>query len=104
MDGLMPRIAVGVMSLLAVAVMLLAVFNEKGMLSVNEEQRELDQMLQENELLRRKNADLEKQIHEHKTNPLMIEKKAREELDMAMPDEIIIETPDPEPAVSTLLT
>lgn len=93
MDGLIPRIAVGVAGLLTIAILLLAVFNDHGMLSVNEHQRQLDELQDSNEDLQKQNDQLFEEIQQYRHDPAAIEKKAREELKLVKPDEIIIETP-----------
>jgi cell division protein FtsB len=94
MQGLVSRIAVGVFGLLTIAMLLLAVFDERGALAIRQRrlekeklQQEIDKAVQENERHRQEIKDL-------RHNPQYIERKAREELKLVKPGEIVLELPD----------
>jgi cell division protein FtsB len=93
MEGLIARIAVGVFGLITVALLLLAIFNDHGMLAIHQNNLKLEQIKAENDALIKENEQIRKDIRDLRYNPAAIEKKAREELKLVKPGEIIIVTP-----------
>jgi cell division protein FtsB len=95
MQGVIVRIAVGVFGLLTVAILLLAVFNDKGALQVRSQSKKLSTIETEITNLDSENKQLTNEIEALRTDPTAIEKLAREELKLVKPDEIILITPEP---------
>jgi cell division protein FtsB len=95
MQGVIVRIAVGVFGLLTVAILLLAVFNDKGALQVRSQSKKLSTIETEITNLDSENKQLSNEIEALRTDPTAIEKLAREELKLVKPDEIILITPEP---------
>jgi cell division protein FtsL len=95
MQGVIVRIALGVFGLLTVAILLLAVFNDKGALQVRAQSKKLSSIEAEISNLDSENKQLATEIESLRTDPTAIEKLAREELKLVKPDEIILVTPDP---------
>jgi cell division protein FtsB len=93
MNTLIGRIAVGVFSLLSVAILLLAVFDDGGMLAVNERHEELRRLDEQIQQLREENASLETQIDALKNDPAAMEKIAREQIGLVKPGEVILVKP-----------
>jgi cell division protein FtsB len=87
------RIALGVFGLLTVAMLLLAVFNEKGALQVHAQAKKLTSIESEIAKLDSENQQLNTEIQALRTDPATIEKVAREELKLVKPGEIILVTP-----------
>ena len=94
MQGLVSRIAVGVFGLLTIAMLLLAVFDERGALAVHDRRQELDNVNKEIEKAIEDNARHRKTIEDLRYNRQEIERRAREELKLVRPGEIIIELPE----------
>jgi len=94
MQGAILRIALGVVCLLAVAMLLLAVFNDKGALQVHTQSKRLAAL--ESEILRMdaENKQLIQEIQALRTDPNTIEKLAREELKLVKPGEVVLVTPE----------
>ena len=93
MQGLLPRIAIGVFGLLTVGMVLLAVFDPHGALAVRKQHTRLDQVNSEVAALTEENERLRKQIDQLRHDPATIERIAREQLGLVKPGEVILRTP-----------
>ena len=94
MQGLIVRIAVGVFGLLTVAMLLLAVFNDRGALQVHDRANKLTAIENEITKLDTENKQLNTEIQALRSDPTTIEKFAREELKLVKPGEIVLVTPE----------
>jgi cell division protein FtsB len=94
MQGLIVRIALGVFGLLTVAILVLAVFNDKGLLQVHAQSQKLAALETEVTGIDAENKQLTKEIQGLRTDPSMIERLAREELKLVKPGEIVLVTPE----------
>jgi cell division protein FtsB len=94
MQGLIVRIALGVFGLLTVAMLLLAVFNEKGALEVHAQANKLNVIESQISKLDSDNKQLTADIQALRSDPNAIEKLAREELKLVKPGEIVLVTPE----------
>jgi cell division protein FtsB len=94
MQGLIVRIALGVFGLLTVAMLLLAVFNEKGALEVHAQANKLNVIESQISRLDSDNKQLTADIQALRSDPNAIEKLAREELKLVKPGEIVLVTPE----------
>lgn len=94
MQGLIVRIAVGVFGLLTVAMLLLAVFNDKGALQVRAQSNKLSGLESEISTIDADNKKLTEEIQALRTDPNTIEKLAREELKLVKPGEVVLVTPE----------
>lgn len=92
-QGLVPRIAIGVFGLLTVAMILLAIFDERGALALGKRRAELDNLNTDIEQTIEKNKALQLNIYNLLHDPDAIERRAREQLKLVKPGEIVIETP-----------
>jgi cell division protein FtsB len=88
------RIALGVFGLLTVAMLLLAVFNDKGLLEVHGRAKKLSAIESEIGKLDSENKQLTGEIQALRSDPNTIEKLAREELKLVKPGEIVLVTPE----------
>jgi cell division protein FtsB len=88
------RIALAVFGLLTVAMLLLAVFNEKGALQVHARAEKLTAIESDISKLDAENKQLTTDIQALRSDPGTIEKFAREELKLVKPGEIILVTPE----------
>jgi cell division protein FtsB len=93
MKGLLNQIALGVFGLLAISTLLLAIFNDKGMLQVRSQSQKLSSLESEIQKIEAENKRLTEDIHALRTDPAMIEKLAREELKLVKPGEVVLVTP-----------
>jgi cell division protein FtsB len=88
------RIALAVFGLLTVAMLLLAVFNERGALEVHSRAHKLTAIESEISKLDAENKQLTAEIQALRSDPGTIEKFAREELKLVKPGEIVLVTPE----------
>ena len=94
MQGVIVRIALGVFGLLTIAMLLLAVFNDRGALQVHAQATKLGVIESDISKLDAENKQLNSDIQALRTDPATIEKIAREELKLVKPDEVVIVTPE----------
>jgi cell division protein FtsB len=94
MQGVTVRIALAVFSLLTVAVLLLAVFNDEGLLEVHARAKKLSAIEADIGKLDAENKELSSDIQSLRSDPSTIEKFAREELKLVKPGEIVLVTPE----------
>jgi len=94
MKGLLVRIALGVFSLLTIAVLVLAVFNDKGVLQVRAQSKKLTTIQTDVTTIDAENKQLTKEIQALRTDPTTIERLAREELKLVKPGEIVLVSPE----------
>ena len=92
--GLIVRIALGVFGLLTCAMLLLAVFNDKGALRVHAKAKQLSATETEIATVDAENEKLLTEINSLRHDPTTIEKLAREELKLVKPGEIVLVTPE----------
>lgn len=94
MQPVIVRIAVGVFGLLTVAMLLLAVINDKGAVQVHAQAKKLEALQAEVSKLSAENSALSSEIQKLRTDPTTIEKFAREELKLVKPGEVVLVTPE----------
>ncbi len=94
MQGVIVRIALGVFGLLTVAMLLLAIFNDKGALQVHAQATKLTAIEADVEKLEAENKQLTGEIQRLRSDPNAIEKLAREELKLVRPGEVVLVTPE----------
>ena len=94
MQGVIVRIALAVIGLLTIAMLLLAVFNDKGALQVHAQAAKLKAIESEINQLDTENKQLNAEIQALRSDPTTIEKFAREELKLVKPGEIVLVTPE----------
>ena len=94
MHGLLPRVAVGVFGLMTVAMVLLAIFDDRGALEVSKRHEDLDRIQSEIAALQHENETLRNEINSLKHDPATIERIAREQLKLVKPGEIILISPE----------
>jgi cell division protein FtsB len=83
-----------VFGLLTVAMLLLAVFNDKGLIEVHAQAKKLSTIESEITKLDTENKQLSSDIQALRSDPNAIEKLAREELKLVKPGEIVLVTPE----------
>jgi cell division protein FtsB len=93
-QGLVSRIAIGVFGLLTVAMILLAIFDERGALALSKRRQELHKLQEEIKSSTEQNKKYEQEIQELRHDRDAIERRARERLKLVKPGEIVIETPE----------
>jgi cell division protein FtsB len=94
MHGLVSRIAVGVFGLMTVAMILLAIFDDRGALAVRERRLKRDELKAQVTTIQKQNEEYRKEIEALRSDPATIEKRAREKLKLVKPDEIILQLPE----------
>ena len=93
-QGLIVRIALGVSGLLTVAMLVLAVFNDKGLIQVYSQSTKLSTLETDVVRIDTENEQLTDEIQALRTDPGTIEKLAREELKLVKPGEVVLVTPE----------
>ncbi len=94
MQDVSVRIAVAMFGVLTIAILLLAVFNEKGALQVHAQAQKLGAIESEIRKLDSENQQLTTEIQALRTDPAAIEKLAREELKLVKPGEVVLVIPE----------
>ena len=95
MHGLVSRIAVGVFGLMTVAMILLALFDDRGALALRDRRNHRDSLKAEVTSIEGQNNAYRKEIEDFRHDADTIEKRAREKLKLVKPDEIVIQLPEP---------
>jgi cell division protein FtsL len=88
------------LALFVLALVVHDVFGAHGFIAMRRTQNEIDKVRKEIDRLNAENIQLGQQVKALKTDPHLIEKIAREELQQARPGEIIIRIPPSQPAPS----
>jgi len=73
------------------------IFGQHGIVALRRQKRDMKSLEQRIQQLRRDNVQLEMQINALKSDPKTIEKRAREQLHMARPNERIYVLPEKDP-------
>lgn len=76
-----------------------SVFGDRGLLNLMEKRREVDELRQQLEDLRKENTHLSGEVKALRTSPRAIERLAREQLGLARPDETVFLVREREPLV-----
>lgn len=82
-----------ILGFLLAAILLHDVFGDRGLLAMRRTQKEIDVLQQEIAQLNLENTRLAGEVQALKTDPAMIERIAREELNLARPGEKIFKLP-----------
>jgi cell division protein FtsB len=94
MQGFIVRIALGVFGLLTVAMLLLAIFNDKGAVQVRAQSLKLTAIESEVRKVEAENQQLNREIQALREDPSTIERIAREELKLVKPGEVVLASPE----------
>jgi cell division protein FtsB len=84
------KLLIVALSLLFLILFIASFFGKNGWIEMDQAKKKQRALLQEIERLEEKKSQLEREIEELKKNPKAVEKKAREELWLMDPDEIVI--------------
>ncbi len=95
--GVRNRIALVVFAVLAFGLLLLAIFNDKGVLQVHSQSQKLAGVEAEIRKIEAENQALSDEIQALRTDPAMIEKLAREELKLVKPGDVVLLSPNENP-------
>lgn len=87
--------------LILVASILNALFGDRGFIELLKARQELQILEQEIAEIKANNQQILEEIRALKTSPFAVERLAREQLGMVKPDEIVLLTPKPPPAVAS---
>jgi cell division protein FtsB len=97
--GFLERHGRGLLALFIVALVVHDVFGAHGFIAMRRTQNEIQKVRDDLDRLNKENLELGDQVRALKTDPRLIEKIAREDLQRAKPGEIIIRIPPaPQPA------
>lgn len=84
------KLLVAGLGFLLLVLFITSFFGKKGLIEIDQAQKEHRALVQEVDRLEQKKSKLEKEIEELEKNPKAIEKKAREKLWLMKPDEVVI--------------
>ncbi len=87
-----------IIGLFVLALVVHDVFGAHGFIAMRRTQNEINKVRQDIDRLNSENVELGEQVKALKTDPHLIEKIAREELQHAKPGEVIIRIPQSQPA------
>ena len=91
--GFLERHGRGLLALFIVALVVHDVFGAHGFIAMRRTQSEIERVRKDLDRLNKENLELGDQVRALKTDPRLIEKIAREDLQRAKPGEIIIRIP-----------
>jgi cell division protein FtsB len=91
--GFLERHGRGLLALFIVALVVHDVFGAHGFIAMRRTQSEIERVRKDLDRLNKENIELGDQVRALKTDPRLIEKIAREDLQRAKPGEIIIRIP-----------
>jgi cell division protein FtsB len=86
-----------ILALFVLALVVHDVFGAHGFIAMRRKQSEIERVKKDIDRLNKENTDLGEQVKALKTDPKLIEKIAREDLQRARPGEIIIRIPPVQP-------
>ena len=97
-QGMMVRVGLGVFGLMTLAALVLTLVSDRGLLEVRTKAArllEIDQQIQE---LEAENSSLIEEIRSLRSDPLEIERRAREDLKLIRPGEVTLMAPSETPS------
>jgi cell division protein FtsB len=92
-QGMMVRVGLGVFGLLTLATIVLTLISDRGLLEVRRKGLEFAELQVQIETLETENIELVKEIRNLRSEPSEIERRAREELKLVRPGEVILVLP-----------
>ena len=101
-QGMMVRVGMGVFGLLTVATLVLTVVSDRGLIEVHRKAERLADLEQQIETLEAENAHMVEEIQTLRTDPDEIERRAREELKLVKPGEVILIVPSEGPELRNI--
>ena len=93
LPGFLEQYGRSILALFVLALVVHDVFGTHGFIAMRRKQSEIERVKQDINRLNKENSDLGEQVKALKTDPKLIEKIAREDLQRARPGEIIIRIP-----------
>ena len=100
--GFLEQHSRSILGLFVVVLVVHDVFGQHGFIAMRRTQNEIEKVKKEIDRLNSENIELGQQVKALKTDPRLIEKIAREELQHAKPGEIIIRIPPSPPTAQDL--
>lgn len=98
--GLIERHGRAILGLFVIALVVHDIFGAHGFIAMRRKEDEIERVRKDLDRLNKENGELSEQVKALKTDPKLIEKIAREDLQRARPGEIIIRIPQPPQPVS----
>ncbi len=96
---MMVRVGLGVFGLMTLAALVLTLVSDRGLLEVRAKAGRLLEIEQQIQELEAENSSLVEEIRALRTDPLEIERRAREELKLVRPGEVILMAPAETPSI-----
>ncbi len=98
----MVRVGLAVFGLLTLGTLVLTLISDRGLLEVRRKSTELAELQAEIQTLQTENVQLVQDIRSLRTDPSEIERRAREELKLVRPGEIILVLPSDGPGLESV--
>ena len=95
---MMVRAGIGVFGLMTLAALVLTLVSDRGLLEVRTKAARLLEIEQQIQELEAENSSLVEEIRTLRTDPLEIERRAREELKLVRPGEVTLMAPSETPS------
>jgi cell division protein FtsB len=92
-QGMMVRVGLGVFGLLTLGTLVLTLISDRGLLEVHRKGAEFAVLQAQIETLQTENIQLVQEIRNLRSEPAEIERRAREELRLVRPGEVILVLP-----------
>ena len=95
---MMVRVGLGVFGLMTLAALVLTLVSDRGLLEVRTKAARLLEIEQQIQELEAENSSLVEEIRSLRSDPLEIERRAREELKLVRPGEVTLMAPSETPS------
>ena len=92
-QGMMVRVGLGVFGLLTLATLILTLTSDRGLLEVRRKGFEFTELQAQIHTLETENLELVQEIRNLRSEPFEIERRAREDLKLVRPGEVILVLP-----------
>ena len=92
-QGMMVRVGLGVFGLLTLATLILTLTSDRGLLEVRRKGFEFTELQEQIHTLETENLELVQEIRNLRSEPFEIERRAREDLKLVRPGEVILVLP-----------
>ena len=94
MNSFRNKLLIAVLVFLFLVLIIASFFGKKGLIEVYNAQKQKESLFEEIEQLKKTKIGLEREIKELESNPKSYEAKARDQLGLVYPDEILIIKPE----------
>ena len=101
-QGMMVRVGLAVFGLLTLGTLVLTLISDRGLLEVRRKSAEFAELQAEIQTLETENVQLVQEIRSLRSEPSEIERRAREDLKLVRPGEVILVLPPTDPQLESV--